>query len=502
MALMTVNGEETDLRSSNRWSANKKLDVVLRLLRGEKLEEVSREVGVEAHRLAAWRDEFLDAGKAGAEGQTGRHRGGPKTPGRRAQDRRADPGERDLEEGGRKKGAPDAAAEAAEVSAEMDVPLATVCRMTGAPRSTVYHRRSRGDALGVRPGPKTQVSDAELTEQIRAVITDCPLRRGGPSQGPGPPPAGPPALTWARTGCCASCGTPACLRPSGWPSAAGPGSTTAGSSPMPPTSAGAPTPPWPGRGTTAGSGCSSSSTTTPTRPGPTWPRWATASPPSSPSTTRSSTASATSDPDVARGIKLRHDWGSQYRAHHFQGSLNWLGIEDDAAFVGEPQGNGVAERFIGTLKEQCLWARLSRRCRRAPPSGRHLHRDLQQRVAHRTPRATAHHERRSSRRRRRWRHDEPKRSETAPLRCDHSPATRGPGPRVRTNRHSEETGIDDQSVQWTGAATPPMRQRCPPWSGRGRTAGSGSSSSSTTTPTRPGPCGQGGQSLRRPPTRL
>ncbi len=63
-------------------------------------------------------------------------------------------------------------------------------------------------------------------------------------------------------------------------------------------------------------------------------------------------------PDIARGIKLRHDWGSQYRAHHFDGSLNWLGIDDDAAFVGEPQGNGVAERFIRTLKEQCLWARL------------------------------------------------------------------------------------------------------------------------------------------------
>ena len=49
---------------------------------------------------------------------------------------------------------------------------------------------------------------------------------------------------------------------------------------------------------------------------------------------------------------------SQYRSFHFQGSLRWLGIEDDAAFVGEPQGNGVAERFIRTLKEQCLWSRL------------------------------------------------------------------------------------------------------------------------------------------------
>src|SRR5271156_5279899 len=67
MALMTVNdGEGTDVRSNNRWSASKKLDVVLRLLRGEKLEEISREVGVEAHRLAAWRDEFLDAGGLGS----------------------------------------------------------------------------------------------------------------------------------------------------------------------------------------------------------------------------------------------------------------------------------------------------------------------------------------------------------------------------------------------------------------------------------------------------
>jgi transposase-like protein len=74
------NGEGADSRSNNRWSANRKLDVVLRLLRGEKLEEVSREVGVEAHRLAAWRDEFLDAGKAGLKGKRATTEEGPKTP--------------------------------------------------------------------------------------------------------------------------------------------------------------------------------------------------------------------------------------------------------------------------------------------------------------------------------------------------------------------------------------------------------------------------------------
>ena len=70
MALMTVNDEDTgDFRSKARWLAGKKLDVVLRLLRGEKLEELSREVGIEAHRIAAWRDEFLDAGKEGLKGK-------------------------------------------------------------------------------------------------------------------------------------------------------------------------------------------------------------------------------------------------------------------------------------------------------------------------------------------------------------------------------------------------------------------------------------------------
>ena len=56
-------------RSRPRWSAGKKMDAVLRLLRGEPLETLSRELGVEAHRLAAWRDEFLEGGKEGLKGQ-------------------------------------------------------------------------------------------------------------------------------------------------------------------------------------------------------------------------------------------------------------------------------------------------------------------------------------------------------------------------------------------------------------------------------------------------
>ena len=40
----------------------------------------------------------------------------------------------------------------------------------------------------------------------------------------------------------------------------------------------------------------------------------------------------------------------------FQDEIECLGIEASPSFVREPQGNGVAERFIRTLKENLLWA--------------------------------------------------------------------------------------------------------------------------------------------------
>jgi putative transposase len=59
--------------------------------------------------------------------------------------------------------------------------------------------------------------------------------------------------------------------------------------------------------------------------------------------------------DVAGGLKLRHDHGSQYVAHDFQAEIRFLGIKASPAFVREPEGNGCAERFIRTLKENLLW---------------------------------------------------------------------------------------------------------------------------------------------------
>ncbi len=46
---------------------------------------------------------------------------------------------------------------------------------------------------------------------------------------------------------------------------------------------------------------------------------------------------------------------TQYTAHQFQGELAWLGIRSTASYVGEPECNGLIERFIRTLKEECLY---------------------------------------------------------------------------------------------------------------------------------------------------
>jgi transposase len=48
-----------------RWSAARKTELVLRLLRGEALDEVSRESQVPAHELESWKRVFLEQGTRG-----------------------------------------------------------------------------------------------------------------------------------------------------------------------------------------------------------------------------------------------------------------------------------------------------------------------------------------------------------------------------------------------------------------------------------------------------
>jgi putative transposase len=60
---------------------------------------------------------------------------------------------------------------------------------------------------------------------------------------------------------------------------------------------------------------------------------------------------------IANTLELRHDHGSMFMADVYQDEVRFLGITSSPAFVREPQGNGCAERFIRTLKEQLLWLR-------------------------------------------------------------------------------------------------------------------------------------------------
>ena len=60
---------------------------------------------------------------------------------------------------------------------------------------------------------------------------------------------------------------------------------------------------------------------------------------------------------VARGLRLRHDHGSNYLADDFQQEVAFFGIESSPSFVREPEGNGVAARFIRTVQENLLWVR-------------------------------------------------------------------------------------------------------------------------------------------------
>jgi transposase InsO family protein len=236
-------------------------------------------------------------------------------------------------------------------------PLARVCAVLGAPRSTVYHRRRRGDQLGSRPGPKTAITDDALVSHIRQVLGDSPfagegyrkvrarlrrehhirvggkrvlrlMRRHGllaPQRARGRRRPHPhdgtiipdgPNLRWGTDA------TMAWTRLDGWV--------------------------WVFACVdhyTAEAWCHVAKI---------GDRIAALQPVYDAVVDRFGQLG----PDVARGIKLRHDWGPQYRSHHFLGSIAWLGLSDDAAFLGEPETNGCAERFIRTLKEQCLWAEL------------------------------------------------------------------------------------------------------------------------------------------------
>jgi hypothetical protein len=63
-------------QDKGRWSSRRKTEVVLRLLRGETLDALSRELGVSSAWLAEWRDEAIAAMQAGLQSREPDHRDG------------------------------------------------------------------------------------------------------------------------------------------------------------------------------------------------------------------------------------------------------------------------------------------------------------------------------------------------------------------------------------------------------------------------------------------
>lgn len=68
----TANGRVGDERG--RFSARRKTEAVVRLLRGGELDALSRELAVTAATLAQWRDRFLAAGQASLKSRPGDER--------------------------------------------------------------------------------------------------------------------------------------------------------------------------------------------------------------------------------------------------------------------------------------------------------------------------------------------------------------------------------------------------------------------------------------------
>ena len=56
-------------------------------------------------------------------------------------------------------------------------------------------------------------------------------------------------------------------------------------------------------------------------------------------------ATARSRREVARGLALRMDHGSQYLSDHFLNQLRYWGIHPSFGFLEEPETNGVVERW-------------------------------------------------------------------------------------------------------------------------------------------------------------
>ncbi len=61
--------------------------------------------------------------------------------------------------------------------------------------------------------------------------------------------------------------------------------------------------------------------------------------------------------DIARGIAVRHDHGSQHVSHDFQREIAFLGVGSSPAFVRAPRATAAPSASSAPSKGTFLWAR-------------------------------------------------------------------------------------------------------------------------------------------------
>src|SRR3954447_9975946 len=171
-----------------RMSARRKQETVLRLLRGEDLELVSRELAATAAELSGWRDQFVPGRRRGlAEeppgGRTGRRDRPAAGQGRRADDDgRAATGEDRAFGGAAPFGPPEAEVMSRQISPSTDqvYGLERVSRLWGVSRATMYrHRHCLKEAVRRRPGPQGAMADEGLVVALQELLRDSPFHGEG-----------------------------------------------------------------------------------------------------------------------------------------------------------------------------------------------------------------------------------------------------------------------------------------------------------------------------------
>jgi len=348
------------MSKKKRMSSANKEDLVMRVLRGEDLETVSRESGVAMHLLQAWRDTYTRAGRESLKAKPGNSVESELE--RQIKQQASEIEILKKSEGAR--GRPEVVMqlchERSEVTGKVFA-IEPLCRLCEVPRSSFYeyarqlrHQRRAARRERAKPGPKVQVDDAQLLATIKDVLAASPFHTEGTKK------------VHARL---RRKGIRACrervnrvMRAAGLLS---PQRTSRDKRQH----TGSIIPEMINR--LWGADATTLSTATGERlwlfavidhysdevlgwhivPVGHGTRWAALEP------IKQAVRKIFGriDKGICQNLGLRHDWGPQYAAKDFAKELAYLGITNSPGFEHEPETNGVIERFFRTAKDNCLW---------------------------------------------------------------------------------------------------------------------------------------------------